>query len=134
MCRLRCHWSVPTQGLVVTHLDGYDKAIAAAAERFDDALLPSAVPNGLAGGCHMLMHSGVADALRGPEVLDQFILGDDAITMRNEVGEHIENLGPKWAGSPTVTEFVQVCPVHSHQRHRSRPPPCPTQGAHPADI
>ena len=39
--------AVPTQGLIVTHLDGCDKAIAAAAERFDEALLPSTVPNGL---------------------------------------------------------------------------------------
>jgi hypothetical protein len=109
ICRLRCYCPVPTQGLVVTYLDGCDKAIAATAERFDDALLLAAVPNGLAGGCHVLVHGGVADALRRPEVLNQFILGNDAITMRNEVGQHIENLGPKWAGSLSVTEFVQVC-------------------------
>ena len=107
MCRLRCHWPVPTRASS-WDLDGCDKAIAAAAERFDDALLPSAVPSGLAGGCHVLVHGGIADALRRPEVLNQFILGDDAITMRNEVGEHIENLRPKWAGLPAVTEFVQV--------------------------
>ena len=100
ICRLRCHWPVPTQGLVVMGLDGCDKAIAAAAERFDEALLPSAVPSGLAGGCHVLVHGGIADALRRPEVLNQFILGDDAITMRNEVGEHIENRGPSGQGSP----------------------------------
>jgi hypothetical protein len=86
ICRFRCHWPVLTRGLVVTYLDGYDKAIAATAERLDDALLLSAVPNGLAGGCHVLVHRGVADALRRPEMLNQFILGDDAITMRNEVG------------------------------------------------
>ena len=113
-------------------LDGCDKAIAAAAECFDDALLPSAVPNGLAGGCHMLMHGGIADALRWPEVLNQFILGDDAITMRNEVGEHIENLGPKWAGLPAVTEFVQARVQCIVTKYRSWPPPCPTQGAHTA--
>src|SRR4029453_17286580 len=79
------------------------------AERFDDALLLSAISSGLAGGCHVLVHGGIADALRRPEVLNQFILGDDAITMRNEVDKHIENLGPKWAGSPAVMEFVQVC-------------------------
>ena len=135
MCHLRCHWPVPTQSLVVEDLDGGDKAIAAAAERFDEALLPSAVPSGLAGGCHVLVHGGVADALRRPEVLNQFILGDDAITMRNEVGEHIENLRPKWTGLPAVTEFVQVrvqCIITKDIDHG--PPPCPTQGAHPTDA
>jgi hypothetical protein len=109
ICRLRCHWPVPTRGLVVAYLDGCDEAITATAERLDDALLLPAIPNGLAGGCHVLVHGGVADAWRRPEVLNQLILGDDAIAMRNEVGKHIENLGPKWAGSLSVTESVQVC-------------------------
>jgi hypothetical protein len=56
----------------------------------------------------VLVYGGIADELRRPEVLNQFLLGDDAITMGNEVGEHIEHLGSKWAGMPTVTELIQV--------------------------
>jgi hypothetical protein len=40
-------------------------------------------------------------------MLRQFILGDDAIPMRHEVGEHIEDLGPKRAGFSAVAKLVQ---------------------------
>ena len=99
-CDLRCPWPIPTSSLLVEDLDGCDKAIATAAERFDDALLPSAVPSSFAGGCHMLVDGAIADAVRRPEVRNQFLLGDDAITMRHEVGEHIEHLGSQGQGFP----------------------------------
>ena len=66
---------------------------------------------------------------------NQFILGDNTITMRNEVGKHIENLRPKWAGSPTVTQLVQASvqcivtkdidhgPLHAPRRERIPPTP-----------
>jgi hypothetical protein len=40
-------------------------------------------------------------------MFSQFILADDAIPMRHEVREDVEDLGPKWAGFPAAAELVQ---------------------------
>ena len=65
-----------------------------AVPRLDHGLPPRAVAHRPARQGHAGIQCLVADGLPGPDLLHQLTLGHDAVAVCEQVGEHLEHLGP----------------------------------------
>ena len=72
----------------------------------DIPLRPAAVANRSARRHKPLRQGGLADILARPELLEQFLLGHHAVSMRNEVRQDLEPLGLKRAERASQTQFI----------------------------
>jgi hypothetical protein len=81
------------------------KAIAMPALRLDNALRLAAVTHRKTHGAQAALQGGVTDREPLPNLVAQFLLGDHAVTMFDEIAEHLEDLGSQ----PSTL----ACPVQS---------------------
>jgi len=88
--------------------NGGDKAIAAPVYRLDEALLMAAVAQSAPHGPEPLREGVLTDALIGPELFEEFGLGDDAIAVLHEVDEHIEALALESTKGAVMAEFIAL--------------------------
>ena len=51
----------------------------------------------------------LADELLGPQLLQQLLLGDEALTLLDEVGQHIEHLWLQRHQCPGPTQLIAFC-------------------------
>ena len=78
---------------VVLQLDRCHELVAAAVDRADHALRPPVVADGAARGLEPAGERRLADEAVAPDVVEQLLLGDHAVTVLDEVGEEIEHPG-----------------------------------------
>ena len=104
------------------------EAIPLAIDGLDELLSASAVPNRLAHGFDRTLEGRVADALLRPHLLTQLCLGDDAIGMRQQIGEDLAHFVPQ---RPDLTGPAQLralrieCTLAEDVYHRGRSPRWP---------
>src|SRR5262245_12928264 len=75
--------------------DRHHEAIAVAVERLNDALLLPIIAHGLAHSPYGTLQRRVTDALLRPHLLTQLLLVHDALTVRQQVQEHLKHLWPQ---------------------------------------
>src|SRR5262249_5482195 len=96
------HW------LVGSLRDCSDETIAASMVRLDNCLLGPVIVHGLAGGHDAAGERGLADDLPRPEFLQQFVFGDYAVAMMQEVNEDIEDLGLNADRLVCIAQLIQA--------------------------
>ena len=89
-------------------LNGSDKAIAAPMHRLDEKLLAAAVAQGAPHRPEPLRQGAFTDYLVGPELFQEFVFGDHAVAMLQEVDEHIEALALQGAKGVAAAEFAAL--------------------------
>ena len=67
--------------------------IAASVHRPDEGLATSVVADRLASRCHRARDRRIGHVLAGPERVEELGLGDDALAVRHQVAQHVEDLG-----------------------------------------
>ena len=116
---------------------GCHKAISPSTNRLDHPLPLPIVSDGAARGHDAVVKGGITDKLGRPQVFEEFVLGDNAVTMLDEVRQQIEHLGLELEECASAAqlveprvEFVLVEGVD----HRTRPSVrCRTQVCSSAD-
>ena len=63
------------------------------------------LPQCLAQRCHTGFQHIVPDKLVGPQVLEQLLLGDHPLAMRQEVGEHLKHFAPEFDRRPRAMQL-----------------------------
>ena len=86
---LRCRQG----GVNGVFLDGGDEAVAAAVQGLNHVLLSSTIPHRAARRHHPAGQRGFTDQAAGPDLFDELVFGHDPMTMLNQIGQHIEDLG-----------------------------------------
>ena len=71
-------------------------------------LILSTVANGLADRHHPLRENTFADKATGPQLLEKFALGDDAVAMLQEIREDIDGVRLQRTHHPGAPEFIPV--------------------------
>src|SRR5215510_5045471 len=90
---------------VLLHLDCRHEAIALAVERPHEAWRPPPLPQRLAQCPDTGFQRGVPDKLVGPQVLEDLLLGDHAVAMRQKVGEYLKGFAPQRERLPSVMQL-----------------------------
>ena len=105
------------------HLHRRHKAIALAVQRPHEARGSAPLPQRLAQRLDTGFQHLVPDKLLRPQVLQEFLLGDHPLAMRQEVGQHLKGLAPQLDRRPgamqlgalgvqdIVTKAVPHCPA-----------------------
>ena len=75
-------------------LDGCHEAVAPAVQGVDKPLCLPSIARGATDRFDAGVQRRLAHNLLGPEMLQQLLLGDNAVVMHDEIGQHIEHLGP----------------------------------------
>jgi hypothetical protein len=78
-----------TAGRIHPDGNGRGEPIATPVERLDAVLAAAIVADGLANRHQALRQNALTDEAVGPQVLQELLLGDDALAMLEEVGEDI---------------------------------------------
>ena len=76
----------------IAPVDGGDEAIAAAVDRLDDVLAGGVIVERLPRRGDASWEHRLAHELPGPEMLEQLVLGDDAVATLDEVAQDVEDL------------------------------------------
>src|SRR5262249_1136883 len=97
---------------VLLLLDRRHKAIALAVQRTHETWRPPLLPQGLAQRRDTGLQRRVPDKLVGPQVLEEFLLGDHPLAVRQEAGEHLKRLGPELDGLPSVMQLMTLGVKH----------------------
>jgi hypothetical protein len=90
---LRFHWRARhwlTSELLLCH-HRCDKAVAAPAQRLYDPLSAAIVTHCFANRHDAVVECRIANKLIRPYMLEQFLLGHDAVAMQNQKGKRIED-------------------------------------------
>jgi hypothetical protein len=66
------------------------------------------VLQGMAGGSNTAAQGIVRDELVRPQALEELIAGDDAVAMRQEIGQDIKDLRSQRDESPASTQFIAL--------------------------
>jgi hypothetical protein len=93
---------------VLPHLDCPHKAIALAVQRAQEARRASPLPQRLAKGLNTRCQRLVSDKLVGPQLHEEFLLGDHPVAMRHEVDEHLKDFAPELDGLPNVMQLMAL--------------------------
>ena len=110
---------------VLPHLDRPHKAIALAVQRAQEARRPPPLPQRLAQGLNTGGQRLVPDKLVGPQVLEELLLGDYPIAMRQEVDEHLKDFAPELDWLPGVMQLMALGVKHIVAKDVAhRLPPC----------
>jgi len=83
-----------------------------------------AIPNGLADLHHPVVEWGLTDEALRPDVFQEFLTGDDAVAMLDEIAQNRKGLRLQGAWDPGVAQFVELgikCEVIEQVQHH--PPP-----------
>jgi hypothetical protein len=89
-------------------LDFRHEPKATPVECVDDPLGLPRIAHRLARRPDAGVQRGLADELLGHQLLQQLLLGDEALTMRDEVGQYIEDLGPELDQGPGPPQLIAV--------------------------
>jgi hypothetical protein len=76
--------------------------------RLDEALCAATVAQSTPHRPEPLREGALTDTLVGPELVQEFVFGDDALAMLHEVDEHVEALALQGAEDAAVAEFVTL--------------------------
>ena len=82
--------------------------VAAAVQRLDDSLLLPVVADGSPGRLDAGRERRLADEAVAPDVVEQLVLGDDAVAVLDQVGEHAEHLRLDRHRRAGATQLEQV--------------------------
>jgi hypothetical protein len=77
--------------------------------RLDNALLLPAVAHCETHGPQTALQSGIANRQSLPYLLAQFLFGDYAITMLNEIAEHLEDFGSESRTLAGPSQGIELC-------------------------
>ena len=92
----------------LSHRDRRHKAIALAVQRAQKARRPPSLLQRLAQGLHTGFQRLVPDKLVRPQVLEEFLLEDHPIAMRQEMGEHLKHLAPELEWLPRTVQLLAL--------------------------
>jgi hypothetical protein len=67
-----------------------------------------AIPNSLPHRRDVTIQRGIPHKLVGPQMLQEFLLKDDPIPMRQQVREHLKRLGLQRHRLPSLVEFIAL--------------------------
>lgn len=79
--------------LMAPLLDGCHEAVAPTVQSVDKPLFLPNIARGATDRFNARVQRRLAHNLLGPEMLQQLLLGDNAVAVHNEIGQHIEHLG-----------------------------------------
>ena len=71
------------------------------------------VPDGLTRLFDAALQRRLADALARPHLRAQFLPGDHVVAMRQQIGKHLEHLGPQRAGAPGPGQGIELRIEHT---------------------
>jgi len=74
--------------MVGAHLDSPHKAIPTSIDRLNEMRCAPIVTNGLSDSSESTLQGGVANMMTWPDLCTQFLPGDNAISMLQEIGKH----------------------------------------------
>jgi hypothetical protein len=90
------------------HSHRHDEAITTTAYGANKPLGLAAIPNRLPH-CHdVTVQRGIPHELVGPQILQQFLLEDDPVPMRQQVREYLKRLGLQRHGFPGMMELIAL--------------------------
>jgi hypothetical protein len=92
--------------------DRRHKAIALAVQRAHEARRAPLLPQRPAQGLQTGGQRRLPDKPVGPQLLEEFLLGDDPVAMRQEVNEHLKHLAPERARHPRVMRLMALRVEH----------------------
>jgi hypothetical protein len=78
-------------------------------ERLDDALRAPTVTNSPAYRLYDALQRRVADELVRPHLIIQIVLGDDPVTVGQEVVEYLEDFGTEPGGLASPVQDIELC-------------------------
>lgn len=79
-----------------------------AVKRLEHLLRLPTIPNGPAYRPDGTLQRRLADALARPDLSAQLVLGDDPVTLREQVGEDVERFGPQPLGLPGAMQGIET--------------------------
>lgn len=88
-------------------LYGPYKAIAIAPAARDESLPPPAVANGPARQCNAAFERRITDELAGPHLRTQLVFGNHAVTMFEEILEHVKRLRSQPYGGASPGQGIE---------------------------
>jgi hypothetical protein len=91
------------------HLHRRNELVAASKDGTDDALRRSVVADRLANGSESGRQGGLTDESVAPDLIQKLVLADNAITMLDQVDEHIEHLWFDMLMLTRSNEFEPIC-------------------------
>src|SRR5262249_23921788 len=109
-----CGWRAPRGRRRPLHraglalLDRGHAAIAAAVQRLDQALRLPRIADRSASLLDAGLQRRITDKLLGPQVLEELLLGDNAVTLGDEVAQDVEDLGAELDERARAAQFTAV--------------------------
>jgi hypothetical protein len=83
-----------------------DEAIAPPVDGLDTVLVPPTIAKGFADHHHALRQNALTHTALGPQVLQEFLFGDHAVAMCQEIGQDIQGVRLQGTQGIPVAEFV----------------------------
>jgi hypothetical protein len=90
------------------HRDRGHKAVALPVQSMDAARRASRLPQRLAQRLHTGFQRLVPDKLLRPQLLQEFLPGNHALTMRQKVSEHLKDFASQFDGSPCALQLMAL--------------------------
>lgn len=106
-------------------LDGCHEAVAPTVQSVDKPLFLPNIARGATDRFNARVQRRLAHNLLGPEMLQQLLLGDNAVAVHNEIGQHIEHLGPDPDWHACLMQLVALGVKHVVPKHIAHCPPLP---------